>query len=45
MIDRLYLFTLLFLNYTLSVVKIHDALLQKIEIKFCFVFCCGDLDH
>ena len=45
-IDRLYLFTLLFLNYTSSVVKINDALLWKIEIQFrIFFFCCGDLDH
>ena len=32
-IDRLHLFTLLFLNYTSSVVKINDALLRKIEIR------------
>ena len=49
-IDRLYLFTILFLNYTSSVVKINDALQRKIEIQFCFFFlffffCCGDLDH
>ena len=44
-IDRLHLFTLLFLNYTSSVVKINDALLGKIEIQLCFFFCCGDLDH
>ena len=44
-IDRLHLFTLLFLNYTSSVVKINDALLQKIEIQFFFFFCCGDLDN
>ena len=44
-IDRLHLFTLLFLNYTSSVVKINDALLRKIEIQFCVFFCCGDLDH
>ena len=35
----------IFLNYTSSVVKINDALLQKIEIQFCFFFCCGDIDH
>ena len=46
-IDRLHLFTLLFLNYTSSVVKINDALLRKTEIQFCFRFCCEDLrvDH
>ena len=40
-IDRLHLFTLLFLNYTSSVVKINDALLREIEIQllfFCFFF-------
>ena len=44
-IDRLHLFTLLFLNYTSSDVKINDALLRKIEIQFFFFFCCGDLDN
>ena len=46
-IDRLHLFTLLFLNYTSSVVKINDALLRKIEIQFClfFFFWCGGLDR
>ena len=33
-----YLFTLLFLNFTSSVVKINDALLRKIEIQFFFFF-------
>ena len=37
-IDCLHLFTLLFLNYTSSVVKINDALLRKIEIQFRFFF-------
>ena len=32
------LFSLLFLNYTSSVVKINDALLRKIEIQFFFFF-------
>ena len=47
-IDCLHLFTLLFLNYTSSVLKINDALLRKIEIQFrffCFFFWCGGLDH
>ena len=45
-IDRLYLFTLLFLNYTSSVVKINDALLRKIEkSSIVFFLCCGDLDR
>ena len=37
------LFTLLFPNYTSSVVKINDALLRKSEIQVCFFFpfCCG----
>ena len=43
-IDRLHLFTLLFLNYTSSVAKINDALLRKTEIQF-FFFWCGDLDN
>ena len=33
-----YLFTLLFLNFTSSVVKINVALLRKIEIQFRFLF-------
>ena len=37
-INRLHLVTLLFLNYTSSVVKINDALLRKIEIQFFFIF-------
>ena len=33
-----YLFTLLFLNFTSSVVKINDALLRKIEIQLLLFF-------
>ena len=46
-IDRLYLFNLLFLNYTSSVAKIRNDLFvtENWDSDQFFFNCCGDLDH